>query len=120
MARKKATEKLRLANLKRERQHARGWGDGAIARVVRAETCGNTKKRNKRQGCPSRGKVWKVKPQTSAVMGRADYGDLLPHKHGGVIVDRPESAGSYDSFDRESRPQHWTPTDGGWGPTRQG
>ena len=24
-------------------------------------------------------------PKTSATIGRADYGDLMPHKHGGVI-----------------------------------
>ena len=25
------------------------------------------------------------RPQTSATIGRADYGDLVPHKHGGIV-----------------------------------
>lgn len=45
----------------------------------------SSKRRRKRQGCPSRARTWSVSPETTAQMGRADYGDLVPAKHGGVV-----------------------------------
>ena len=80
-----ATVRLRKAEAKRRRKQARtkARDNATFTDAAFHEAAG--KRKHKRPNCPSRAGTWRVAPETTAAIGSAPYGDLVPGKHGGVI-----------------------------------
>ena len=69
-----------------------------VRRVMR-EDAGQRGSRQIKNGA-KQGAKHAPEPKTTATIGRADYGDLVPHKHGGVI-DRKRSVWPKDAMQDE-------------------
>lgn len=75
---------------------ARDW------RLVEREDAGQRGSRQIKNSARA-GASHKPAPATTATIGRADYGDLVPHKHGGVI-DRKQDVWPKDAMQNEMTP----------------
>lgn len=89
MARKGQRGRRSGAGRKRENPRDKRQREARSIGRVYADDAGQRGKRQVKSNA-KQGARHNPRPQTSATIGRADYGDLVPHKHGGVIDRKRE------------------------------